>query len=107
MIKTFSPSTNLFQYGIVVFISSFLHSIFLLQNLAQTQAGKSFLSTTPCRYNEMQAYSPILQLGVCATFAQYRTNIDKKSIYRHQAECHTIKGSGCSNAASRIGKKPK
>jgi hypothetical protein len=24
--------------------------------LAQTQARKSFLSTTPCRYNEIQAY---------------------------------------------------
>jgi hypothetical protein len=42
----------------------------LNRSLAQTQARNSFLSTTPCRCNEMQAQRPTLRrIGACATFA--------------------------------------
>jgi hypothetical protein len=50
--------TNLFQYyGIVVFIlDCFCIQSFCSGTWPNTQARKSFLSSTPCRYNEIQAY---------------------------------------------------
>jgi hypothetical protein len=88
-------------------IGKVVHDCALNWDLAQTQARNSSLSATPCRCNEMQAWRPTLRrIGACATFLRCRTGIVKKSTCRNPAECCTIKGSGCGNAASSVSKKP-